>query len=73
MSAAPHDVWDRHRRLEAAERRTWRLPTASPVFEELRSLIVKTFGIADALRTALAPRNVPFRLMPRTRSHVSSG
>lgn len=28
---------------------------ASPVFQELHGLVVKTFGIADALRTALAP------------------
>ena len=28
---------------------------AAPVFEELRSLAVKTFGVADVLRTALAP------------------
>lgn len=33
----------------------YRANTASPVFEELRGLIVRTFGIADALRTALAP------------------
>lgn len=26
-----------------------------PIFEELRGLVVKTFGIADVLRTALAP------------------
>jgi predicted nucleotidyltransferase len=28
---------------------------ASPVFEELRGLVVKTSGVADVLRTALAP------------------
>ena len=26
-----------------------------PIFEELRGLVVKTFGVADVLRTALAP------------------
>lgn len=28
---------------------------ASPIFEELRGIVVKTFGVADVLRTALAP------------------
>ena len=28
---------------------------ASPIFEELRSIVVKTFGVADVLREALAP------------------
>ena len=28
---------------------------SSPVFEELRALVLKTFGLADVLRTALAP------------------
>ncbi len=27
----------------------------APIFEELRSLVLKTFGVADVLRTALAP------------------
>ncbi|MGH8291802.1 MAG: nucleotidyltransferase domain-containing protein [Steroidobacteraceae bacterium] len=35
---------------------------ASPVFEELHGLVVKTFGIADTLRSALAP------LAPRLRA-----
>src|SRR5689334_5782384 len=34
---------------------------AAPVFEELRGLALKTFGVADVLRTALAP------LAPRIR------
>src|SRR6058998_3432681 len=29
--------------------------TASPVFQELRSLVLKTVGLADVLRGALAP------------------
>jgi predicted nucleotidyltransferase len=28
---------------------------ASPIFEELRGIVVKTFGVADVLREALAP------------------
>ena len=29
---------------------------ASPLYEELRALVLKTFGLADVLRAALAPR-----------------
>ena len=35
---------------------------ASPVFEELRGLVLKTFGLADIVRTALSP------LAPRIRA-----
>lgn len=27
----------------------------SPIFEELRGIVIKTFGVADVLRVALAP------------------
>lgn len=33
----------------------------SPVFEELRALVLKTFGIADVLRAALAPLSESIR------------
>jgi predicted nucleotidyltransferase len=35
---------------------------AAPVFEELRALVLKTFGLGDVLRTAMAP------LSPRIRA-----
>ena len=34
---------------------------ASPVFEELRALVLKTFGLADVLRAALAPASRSIR------------
>ena len=40
---------------------------AAPVFEELRGLAIKTFGVADVLRTALAP------LAPRIRAAFVHG
>jgi hypothetical protein len=40
---------------------------AAPVFEELRGLAVKTFGVADVLRSALAP------LAPRIRAAFIHG
>src|SRR5205807_6684818 len=33
----------------------YRANRASPIFEELRGIVVKTFGVADVLRGALAP------------------
>jgi predicted nucleotidyltransferase len=33
----------------------YRANRASPIFEELRGIVVKTFGVADVLREALAP------------------
>ena len=51
-------------RLEAAglvtvnrvgKQKHYQANAASPVFEELRALILKTVGLADVLRTALAP------------------
>ena len=34
---------------------------ASPIFKELRGIVVKTFGVADVLREALAPLAVKIR------------
>lgn len=34
---------------------------ASPIFEELRGIVVKTFGVADVLREALAPLAMKIR------------
>jgi predicted nucleotidyltransferase len=51
-------------RLEAAglvtvtrvgKQKHYQANAASPVFEELRALVLKTVGLADVLRTALAP------------------
>lgn len=42
--------------------RHYRANPAAPVFHELRSLIVKTSGLADPLRSALAPRLAEIRL-----------
>ena len=35
---------------------------ASPIFEELRGIVVKTFGVADVLREALAPLAAKIRV-----------
>ncbi|HZM34487.1 MAG TPA: nucleotidyltransferase domain-containing protein [Burkholderiales bacterium] len=40
----------------------FRANAASPLFEELRGIVVKTFGVADVLRRALAP------IAPRVRA-----
>lgn len=40
----------------------FRANRSSPVFEELRGLVTKTFGIADVLRTMLAPVLARIRL-----------
>jgi len=39
----------------------YRANAGSPVFEELRALVLKTSGLADVLRTALAPVSADIR------------
>lgn len=40
----------------------YRANSSSPVFEELRGLVLKTMGLGDTLRTALAPLAAQIRL-----------
>lgn len=41
---------------QLGRQRHYRANAAAPVFEELRGIVLKTFGLVDRLRSALAPR-----------------
>lgn len=41
--------------IRVGKQKHYQANAASPVFEEVRALVLKTFGLADVLRAALAP------------------